>query len=289
MNVIGFGLVNTAILALATVGFSLQFGITNFLNVAYGDFMTLGAYFWFTFAYRGHFGVIGGAIVGCLALGVFAVILNRLMFQRILARGARPFTMMIVTLGVNILIAFGIVILWGTQFFSISTSGNTLVHFMGTDITENQWGIIVVAAVVLVGLHLLLRRTLVGKAMRAMADDEVLTRVSGVNVKLVQDATWAITGILAALAGMAIGLNASAFNSDSGNSFLWLLIPAAFVGGLGSPYGALAGSAVVGFAIELADQFIGPNYDIVAAMVLLFAVLFVRPQGIVAVVRKAWN
>lgn len=289
MSTFGFGLVNAAILGLATVGFSLQFGITNFLNIAYGDFMTLGAYAWVSFSLRAHMGLWGGAIAAPIALAIFATILNRAFFRKVINRGAQPFTMLIVSLGLSILIANGITIFWGPQFFSISTNGNTFVSFLGMLMTENQIGIIIVTLFVMVTLHLVLKRTLIGKCMRAMSDDEQLMRVCGVRVIMVQDVTWVITGILAGLGGMAIALNASAFDSSSGNNYLWLLIPAAFVGGLGSPYGAMAGATIVGFSIELADRFLGPQYDIVAAMVILFAVLLVRPQGLVTVVRKAWS
>lgn len=289
MTTVGYGLVTISILALATVGFSLQFGITNFLNIAYGDIMTLAAYFWFTFAYRLHVGIWGGGVLALLAIALVSVLLNRLIFRPILRRGAAPFTLMVVTLGVSILILNGIVIFWGPLFFSVHTSGNGPVNVLGMHLTGNQIAIIVATAVLLVGLHLFLTKTLLGKSMRAMADDEQLTRACGIRVSFVQDVTWFLTGLIAGLAGLVLSLDTAAFNNSTGNAYLWLLIPAAFLGGLGNPYGAMAGAAVVGAAIELADRFLGAQFDVVAAMVVLFGVLLLRPQGIVAVVRKTWN
>lgn len=289
MATVGYGLVTISILALATVGFSLQFGITNFINIAYGDLMTLSAYFWFTFAYRLHIGIWGAGILALIAIGLLSVLLNRLVFQPILRRGAAPFTLMIVTLGISILILNGIVIFWGPLFFSIHTSGNGPIDLFGMQLTGNQIAIIVITGVLLVGLHLFLTKTLMGKSMRAMADDEQLTRSCGIRVKRVQDVTWMLTGVIAGLAGFVLCLDTAAFDNSTGNAYLWLLIPAAFLGGLGNPYGAMAGAAVVGAAIELADRFLGAQFDVVAAMVVLFGVLLLRPQGIVAVVRKSWN
>ncbi|HUY07803.1 MAG TPA: branched-chain amino acid ABC transporter permease [Acidimicrobiales bacterium] len=289
MTTVGYGLVTISILALATVGFSLQFGITNFLNIAYGDLMTLAAYFWFTFAYRLHVGIWGAGIFALIAIAMVSVLLNRLLFQPILKRGAAPFTLMVVTLGVSILILNGIVIFWGPLFFSVHISGNGPINLLGMQLTGNQIAIIVITAVLLVGLHLFLKNTLTGKSMRAMADDEQLTRACGIRVKRVQDVTWFLTGLIAGMAGFVLCIDTSAFNNSTGNSYLWLLIPAAFLGGLGNPYGAMAGAAVVGAAIELADRFLGAQFDVVAAMVVLFGVLLLRPQGIVAVVRKSWS
>jgi len=289
MQTFGYGLITVAILSLATVGFSLQFGLTNFINIAYGDLMTLAAYFWYTITYRMHLGLWLGGLLAILFVGSLSVALNRFVFQPILRRGARPFTLMIATLGVSILILNGIVIFWGPLFFSVQIAGTSNIHVLGMLLNANQIAVIVIAVASLVGLHFFLTRTLMGKSMRAMADDEQLTRTCGIKVRYVQDFTWFLTGAIASIAGMVLCLNTAAFNNSTGNSYLWLLIPAAFLGGLGSPYGAVAGAAVLGFAIELADRFIGAQFDVVAAMVVLFAVLLLRPQGIVAVVRKSWG
>ena len=130
MQTFGYGLITVAILSLATVGFSLQFGLTNFINIAYGDLMTLAAYFWYTITYRMHLGLWVGGLLAILVVGTLSVLLNRLIFQPIMRRGARPFTLMIATLGISILILNGIVIFWGPLFFSVQIAGNSNIHIL---------------------------------------------------------------------------------------------------------------------------------------------------------------
>lgn len=290
MMILGFALVTAAVLALATVGFSLQFGITNFINVAYGDLMTLSAFFWYTGANDFHWNLWVSGAIALIATGLIAVGINRGIFQPILRRGARPFTLMIVTLGIGLLIENIALIIWGPNYLSIHVSGNRpILHWAGMIFSVNQVIIILIALAVMATLHLILTRTFIGKAMRAMSDDILLTRVCGIRSARVQDITWFISGALAALAGMVLALNTATFETTTGNGYLWLLIPAAFLGGIGSPYGAMAGAAIMGVVIEVSGSFFGPQFNVAAAMVVLFAVLLVRPQGIVAVVRKSWG
>ena len=131
----------------------------------------------------------------------------------------------------------------------------------------------------------LLKGTRLGKSMRAMADDVVLAQASGINTRRTEDFTWIIVGLIASISGFVLVLNTASFNTSTGNALLWLIIPAAFVGGIGNPFGAMAGGALLGLVSGLASGLIGAQWDVVVAAAILLGVLLWRPQGIIAVVR----
>lgn len=281
------GLVTAAIICLATTGFSLQFGITSFLNVAYGDYLTLGAFFWYFFAVSIRMGVIAGLVVALCVTALCAALFNRALFRQISKRyRGRPLILMIVSLALSILIENVLLIFAGSGYFTVHFGSlRPIINSNGFILSLDQIIIIGVSVVVMFLLVWLLKMTRLGKAMRAMADDPVLAQASGINTRRLEDVTWIITGMIAAVAGFVLVLNTASFNTTTGNALLWLIIPAAFVGGIGNPYGAMAGGALLGIVDGLATGLIGSQYDIIVAAVILLAVLLYRPQGIISVVR----
>jgi neutral amino acid transport system permease protein len=144
-------------------------------------------------------------------------------------------------------------------------------------------GLVIVIALLMMGsLHLLLQRTKLGTAMRAASDNKDLARISGINTDRVMTATWIIAGTFAAIGGVMLGV---LFNSLSINMGFFLLLPmfaAVILGGIGSVYGAILGSYLVGLAMDVGIFAfdVGATYRVPIAFVLLFVVLLVRPEGI---------
>jgi branched-subunit amino acid ABC-type transport system permease component len=144
---------------------------------------------------------------------------------------------------------------------------------------------IVVAAVAIVLVALMLGRTDLGRAMRAMADDRALAQVAGMDVRRIVMATWIVAGALAALAGVLFGLVEFSFDPNFGFQQLLPIFAAVVLGGIGSAYGALVGGLALGLAMELStwSGFAGgvnPVYKPVVAFTLLIAALLLRPQGL---------
>jgi branched-subunit amino acid ABC-type transport system permease component len=278
---IGFGIVAASILAVAGVGFTLQFGVTNILNLAYGDIMTAAAFVAYLVTSAGlsvWLALMTGAAFG----SVFSVLLNRCIYTPFVRRGTRLFGMIIVTIAVSLIVQNGLLAIFGANFFSLKMPRPTSVHIAGMAFTTVQLAIIAIAAVAMLLIHLLLRYTKLGKAMRATAADPDLARNCGIATDRVIDLAWAISGALCGLAGVILVMNVTAFTDTTGAQFLIPIVAVAVLGGIGQPYGAMLGALVIGITTEVAAAIFSPQYKDVVAFVILVIVLLARPQGILS-------
>src|SRR5712691_8906464 len=167
---VGFGLVTASILALGAVGFTLQFGITNIFNLAFGNIMTAAAFVAYYVNSQGidiWFGLVAGAVFGA----VFSMALNRLLFTPFGKRQGKAYATVILTLAVGLIIQNLILAIGGINFFSYNLVSGPTIRLGAIELTAAQLGIMGLAVGAMTGLHLLLRRTKLGKAMRATADD----------------------------------------------------------------------------------------------------------------------
>ncbi len=281
LHAIGFGIVTAAVMALAAVGFTVQFGVTNILNLAYGDVMTAAAFVAYL-TYSAGLNPWWGMVFGGLFGAVFSVLLNRFLYRPFIRRGAKLFTMIIVTIAVSLMLQNGLQAIFGTESSSAGISAGATVRVLGMVFTTSQLIVIAIAAVALAALHGLLRYTRLGKAMRATASDPELARNCGVPTRRVIDGAWLLSGLLCGLAGVALVTELGSFDSTTGSAFLVPVIAAAVLGGVGQPYGAMLGALVVGLASALEATYFDPTYTDVVAFGVLIAVLLLRPQGIFA-------
>jgi branched-subunit amino acid ABC-type transport system permease component len=278
---IGFGIVTASILAVAGVGFTLQFGVTNILNLAYGDIMTAAAFIAYLVTSAGlsvWLALVTGAAFG----SVFSVLLNRSIYTPFVRRGTRLFGMIIVTIAISLIVQNGLLAIFGASFFSLKMPHPSSVHIAGMVFTTVQLAIIAIAVVAMLLIHLLLRYTKLGKAMRATAADPDLARNCGIATDRVIDLAWAISGALCGLAGVILVMNVTAFTETTGSQFLIPIVAVAVLGGIGQPYGAMLGALVIGITSEVAAAIFNPEYKDVVAFVILVIVLLARPQGILS-------
>jgi branched-subunit amino acid ABC-type transport system permease component len=278
---LGFGIVTASILAVAGVGFTLQFGVTNILNLAYGDIMTAAAFIAYLITSAG-FNVWLALAAGAAFGAVFSVLLNRVIYTPFVRHGTRLFGMIIVTIAVSLILQNGLLAIFGANFFSLQMARPASVHIAGMVFTSVQLAIIAIAIAAMVLIHLLLRYTKLGKAMRATATDPELARNCGIATDRVIDLAWALSGTLCGLAGVILVMNVTAFTDTTGSQFLIPIVAVAVLGGIGQPYGAMLGAVVIGIASELAAAVISPDYKDVVAFVILVIVLLARPQGILS-------
>ncbi len=275
---IGFGLVTSAILALCAVGFTLQFGVSNILNLAYGDVMTVSAFMAYLVNASGA-GIWLAMCAGAATGAVVSVLISTLIFTPFLRRGTSRFAMVMVSLALAVILQNAIQAVAGPAFRSYSRSQGTSLHLLGMILTPYQLVIIGVAAVSMLALHLLLRYTRIGKALRATAADAELARSCGIATERVSALAWAISGALCGLGGVTLALNLASFDFHFGNAFLLVIVAAAVFGSVGQPYGAMVGALVIGMASELAAIWT-PSLKQVVAFVILALILLVRPAGL---------
>jgi len=281
LSAVGFGIITASILALAAVGFTVQFGVTNILNLAYGDVMTGAAFVAYIASTRG-LNAWWGMLLGGLFGAVFSFALNRFIYTPFIGRGSNLFVMIIVTISASLILQNVMQAIWGPGFFSLHASAGSTTHLLGMEFTTTQIFVVAIALASLAGLHSLLKFTRLGKAMRATAADPELARNSGIQTRRVTDFAWLLSGLFCGLAGVALVVDLGSFQSTTGGAFLVPVVASAVLGGVGQSYGAMLGALVVGLASEVSAVFIDPSYKDVVAFLVLIAVLLIRPTGILS-------
>lgn len=278
---IGFGLISAAILAIASVGFTMQFGITSILNLAYADVMTAAAFVAYSLNKAGlDIWVCAGA--GALLGAVFSMLLNRLVYARFAQRGTSAVGLVIVSIGIGLIVQYLVVIVWSPNFVSYRLSQGSTVQLGSLVFTTLQLTMIGIAVLTMFAIHLLLAYTKLGRAMRATAVNASLARDCGIATNRIVDLAWLISGAMCGLAGVIFAMSIISFTPSSEQGFLVVVIAAAVVGGIGKAYGAMLGALVLGLATELAALVINPAYKDVVAFLLLAIVLLIRPRGILS-------
>ncbi|TME46445.1 MAG: branched-chain amino acid ABC transporter permease [Chloroflexi bacterium] len=277
----GFGLVSMSVIALAAVGFTMQFGITNMINLAYGEVMIASAYLAYYLNKAGisiWIAMLGGAAFGA----VFSFLINRFVYAPFQRKGTALLGMVIVSLAISLMISNAMLPIVGYFSVSYRERFSHLLHVGALALTVNQIAIIVLAMGVMLAVHGLLRYTRLGKAMRATAANPTLARNCGIPTQRVIDVVWLITGGLCGLAGVVAALDSDSFMIASGAGFLITALAAAVLGGAGQPYGAMIGAVVIGLVTELSAAVWAPDYKQVVAFGILVLVMVLRPQGLLA-------
>jgi branched-subunit amino acid ABC-type transport system permease component len=189
MSSFGFGLITAAVLAIATVGFTMQFAVTNVLNLAYGSIMINSA---FVAYYANVHGVTAWASLpfGVVTGAVASWALNRFVFTPFQRRNLAPITVVIVALGVDLIGTFGLQAIVGGSYVSYHQNTGHEYHIVGMFLSGLQLIILAICAVVLITIHWLLRYTRLGKAMRATSANPNLARNSGVKTQFIISTTW---------------------------------------------------------------------------------------------------
>ncbi|HLJ68022.1 MAG TPA: branched-chain amino acid ABC transporter permease [Chloroflexota bacterium] len=284
---VGFGLVTASVVAIASVGLTLQFGVTNYVNFAYGDFLTLGAYLTWTLnsAFGWNFWL--ALIAGSFGVGVAALIISQVVLEPFVRKGGPLLIILVVTFGLSLILANTILAVWGADYKQYNVPLENPISIGPLLLTADQLGIIALSIAVMVAIHLVLTRTKLGKAMRAMSDDKNLASVSGIPARQVTALVWLLSGVLAGLGGGVLALNVATFDSSIGVTFLFVIFAAVILGGIGKPYGAMLGALIIGMAVELSSVWIPSQYKLDVAFVLLVLVLLTRPQGLMSVLGKA--
>lgn len=279
IELIGFGIASGALIALGAVGFSVQFGMSNILNITYGSLMTLGAYIGLFMVDRSVNVWLALAVAGVL-VGVASVGFHRWLLAPLVRRGIRPFAIVIVTVSAGVVLQYVIVAVSGPDAKSYGELSGQTFRFAGLILTASQVAIIVIATALMLALHLLLTRTTLGRAMRATASNRILAQSCGIDTARVSDLAWLLSGSLCGAAGVALAITTVSFDFTLGAVFLIPMIAAAVLGGIGQPYGAMLGGLVVGLASEVAAGYTSPEYREVVAFAILILMLLIRPRGL---------
>lgn len=278
-GIIAYGIYSAALISLGSVGFTLQFGVTNSLNLAFGSIMTASVFLDYYIG-RGSPNIWLGIVIGAVGGAVISWFVGAVVAQAFVRRGVSLFGHAIVMVAISLIIQFGLEAIQGPISLSFRTANTGTVTFASVTLSYAQIIIIGAAAVIVGFVHLLLRYTRLGLKMRATAADPSLTRSCGVDTDRVRHLAWLLSGALCGICGVFLGLTTTTFNSTLSTTLVITLYTAAVLGGIGHPYGAMLGALVIGLITESVAAVLSPVYKDVIAWVILIVVLLFRPQGI---------
>ena len=278
-QLIANGVVYGCIIALAAIGLSLAYRIMNFANFAHGDFLTLGAYLTLFFAATLNLGFPAACILAIPVTAAFAVALDIGIWKPMRSIGASRTAIMILSIGVSIAIRNALIIFFRPDALRFPLPVMESMNIGGILLTSFQISVVLIAFASMLVVHALLSRTVLGKSMRALADNPDLARITGINVDRVIRYTWMVSMGLAALAGIMFGL-ITHINPNMGWSIILPMFAAAILGGIGNAYGAMAGGMIIGLAQEISTAILPAEYKIAVSFAIMIAVLFFRPNGL---------
>ncbi|MGW5270525.1 branched-chain amino acid ABC transporter permease [Rhodococcus sp. NPDC003994] len=274
-----FGLV----IALAAIGLSLIFGTTGLTNFAHGELVTLGAVAAWIFNVTFGIQLIPATILAVI-VGVAVGWLNNVgLWKPLRRRKTGLIGQLVVSIGLAIALRYLILIFFSDRSEPFADYQAQQQREWGPfAITDVNLACIVISVVVLVLVALMLQKTRIGKAMRAVADNRDLAASSGINVERVVTFVWCMGGGLAALGGVLFGLSelGGRVQWEMGFKLLLLMFAGITLGGLGTAYGALLGCVIVGLLVQWSTLVINPDLKYIGGLLVLIVILIVRPQGI---------
>ena len=308
------GLTVGLVIGLAGVGLSMTYSILNFANFAHGDYITAGAFAgWATSYLIAGFGehdianlllvgaggsiyasdlginisatpvaIIAGIIVAGLATIGLSLAIDRTVFRPL--RNEEGIILLIASVGVALALRYLIVFVFQQNTRGLTANGSRIgipVIDGTVYMSYHQITLIVVTVLLMLGVHFVLQRTKLGKAMRAMADNKDLALVTGIPTERVVRWTWIMGGGLAGTAGYLIILDRGTLAYNFGWLLLLLIFAAVILGGIGSVYGAIGGGLIIGLASRVSLVWLPEaTFARPAAFLIMILILVFRPQGL---------
>lgn len=290
------GLIAGTMIGLGAIGITLTYSILRFANFAHGELISWGAYAALTVStalgtlaaplatpigpFSFGWSLPLALVIAILFTGLLALLVDALLFGRLRAQGSAAIIMVMAGFGAALTLRSLLEFLFTTKpaYFTSALQIAMRLGF-GLRATSDQLLSLAVAAVMVFGVHLLLTRSAIGRAMRAVSENQQLAGIAGVDVRKVIRIVWLLGAGLACLAGVMAGLLIQ-IRPHMGHDLLLPLFAAAILGGIGSVPGAMIAGVIVGLSEALCVQFIGAEWRAAVAFVILVAVLLVRPQGL---------
>ncbi len=273
----------------------MTYRILNFANFSHGDIMSLGAFLALVSLalLRGMgipdspFGPLSFGLpmvlaffIALLLTALAAIIIDRILYRRLRRTG--PIILLIAAVGMAFCLRNIIQFIWGPQpqYYIKAIQIARKIPLLGIRIKPDEIFIIIVVALLVIGLHFFLQKTKMGKAMRAASDNMELARVSGIDTEKVIMWTWAIAAALAAAGGILVGIEDKFITPDMGWQMLLPIFAAVILGGIGNPYGAMAGGMIIGLSGEISTAFISTAYKPAVAFIIMVIMLIIKPRGL---------
>jgi len=274
------GLVAGSYFALGAIGLTLVYGILKLVNFAHGDMLTFGAYVAFLFNVTIGMPLLIALLVAVAATAAVGVVLELGMWRPMRRKKAGMLQLLLMAIGLAFVLRNAIQFVAGTQPRTLDVDRTSAISFLDLTIGRTQLIVLVTGIVVLLAVALMLRRTSLGRQMRALADNFDLAETTGIDTGRVVIVTWILSAGLAGLAGVLVVASTGSLTPNTGFQLLLAMFAAVILGGIGNAYGALAGGLVLGLSQEWSTLVIAAQWKIAVSFAVLILVLVFRPQGI---------
>ncbi len=293
MNSLTFGSLYT----LMALGLTMSFSVTKIANFAHAELVTIGGYVTALLINWMGFGLSTSLIGAFVASAVVALAMDEGVFKPMIKRGSRPLFLLVASIGVGLLIRY-LIYIYADINAIITIQGKASIELIGRFgragiTTIHLWIFPITIASVLI-LHFLFHYTKPGKALRAMADNEDLARVSGVKIYTLRRLMWLLAGGITGLAGGLWSVY-QVMTPETGWQALLTIFAASILGGLVSFWGTIAGGLIVGFAenfgIMLMNTYFGINtaYRPLISFAIIVVVFMIRPRGLAGIDVVEWT
>ena len=276
------GLLQGGIFAVLSVGFSLSFGVAKILNMAHTAFYMICAFLLFFSAAMHGLAMLPAAVLAVLVTGVLGMVCYRFLFDRVKEQGT---AVMIISVALAMLIQEIVLVLFGGDFHRVPPFIPGFVRIGRTRVLYQHLLAMGVVIAVLIGLWLLITRTKLGKAIRAVAQDREVANLVGINVSGICILTMGISLTLAGIAGVVVA-PIFMIHPHMWMHPLTIVLAAVVLGGLGSIKGSIIASLILGFA-ETSVIFLIPGGSFLrgaVSLAVMVLVLLIRPEGLFGVV-----
>ncbi|NIG63330.1 branched-chain amino acid ABC transporter permease [Microbacterium sp. Be9] len=273
---LNFGL----LLALASMGAALIYGTTRLSNFAHAEMVTWGGLVALVTTTFWHLPLWLGIAAAVIGGGLFGWALDAGIWRPLRRRGLGVVQLMIVSIGLSLALRYAFQFIIGGGTYQLPGASPTPLQFGPISLSYIDMIAMGVSIVVILAVAFFLTRTRIGKATRAISDNPQLAAASGIDVDRVIRYVWILSGTLAAISGILWAYFRPGVKWDMGMQMLLLIFAAITLGGLGTAFGALVGSLIVGIAVEVSTLWIPSDLKYASALVVLIVILLVRPQGL---------
>lgn len=273
------GLAVGAVYSLIALGFTMVYGVLRIVNFAHGSIYMVGAFLGLTVAKFLHTNLWITTMVAMGGAGLLGILVDQLATRPL--RGADPYSALLSTLGVSIVLAMVAEKIWGTSTQPFPTGLAVQTYQFGGVVVNSVFFIIIgVTLLLMAALYLFVQKTALGTAIRAVSYNVNIARLMGIDVDLVIRLTFAISSALAAAGGVLVSVYYDSIYPSMGYVAGLKAFTAAVVGGIGSIPGAILGGFLLGLAENFAAAYLSSSYKDAIAFTILVAVLLIKPTGL---------
>jgi branched-chain amino acid transport system permease protein len=273
------GIVMGCYYVLIAVGLSIIYGVLGISHFAHGSVAMLGGYICYLFVMRAGFDFIPAVLISCALSALVGIAIERFGYRPLRTHGAPQINVFIVALGIGMIIDNVTQLIFGPDQVRVPTSYNDVIAIGDVKIAGMRFWLIIATFLLIALFSLYLKKTKMGKAIRATSENMTASTMMGVNTNVVIAIVFAVGSLMGAIAGSFMG-SLFAIYPAMGNATVMKGFAVLILGGLGSTKGIVIGGLIIGLAESFGAMYISSDFKEIYAFIIMIVVLMFRPNGL---------